>query len=237
MSERDDRFWATFLGIQPEQWNLPGLSVRPHAALQGYCGVWFFKRKERLVVSAPAGWVDILERRLAGAPLTLPDAPQLVALFGPAFARSVGPAYQGCVDPQRFQPHSGRARGVGAGDALAVEGFRRACGEEEWESGGIDEAPDYRAAVFEGGEIVALVGFRHWTADAGDPCVLTHPGYRGRGLATEATRAVVATALAAGKLLLYQTLEANTAAVRVATKVGYERYGQHLAVRLHGLEP
>jgi hypothetical protein len=37
--------------------------------------------------------------------------------------------------------------------------------------------------------------------------------------------------LAAGKLLLYQTVESNTAAVKLAQRLGYERYAQHVAVR------
>jgi hypothetical protein len=46
------------------------------------------------------------------------------------------------------------------------------------------------------------------------------------------TSAVVAAALASGKLLLYQTLESNEPSVRIALSLGYERYANHLAVRL-----
>lgn len=48
---------------------------------------------------------------------------------------------------------------------------------------------------------------------------------------------VVNQALQEGKLLLYQTLEANRGAVRIALKLGYEQYGRHLAVRLKGETP
>lgn len=39
-------------------------------------------------------------------------------------------------------------------------------------------------------------------------------------------------ALANGELLPYQTLESNRAAVGLALSLGYERYANHLAVRL-----
>jgi hypothetical protein len=44
-------------------------------------------------------------------------------------------------------------------------------------------------------------------------------------------------ALGDNKLLLYQTLESNTGAVRIAVKLGYEQYARHLAVRLKREEP
>lgn len=43
----------------------------------------------------------------------------------------------------------------------------------------------------------------------------------------------VAEALANGKLLLYQTLESNHLAVRIALSLGFDRYANHLAVRLN----
>ena len=43
---------------------------------------------------------------------------------------------------------------------------------------------------------------------------------------------VLVAVLAQGHLLLYQTLEANVAAVRLAFSLGYARYANHLAVRL-----
>lgn len=48
---------------------------------------------------------------------------------------------------------------------------------------------------------------------------------------------VVAAALAEGKLLLYQTLEANRSAVRIALSLGYGQYARHVAVRLKRESP
>ena len=49
--------------------------------------------------------------------------------------------------------------------------------------------------------------------------------------------AIVSRALNDGKTLLYQTLEANEAAVRHAARLGYRRYATHVAVRLTGEPP
>ena len=40
-------------------------------------------------------------------------------------------------------------------------------------------------------------------------------------------------ALKEGKVPLYQTLESNVAAIKIARRLGYERYAQHFAVRLN----
>jgi hypothetical protein len=48
---------------------------------------------------------------------------------------------------------------------------------------------------------------------------------------------VVQRALNEGKLLLYQTLEANSGAVHIARKLGYEQYARHVAVRLRNDRP
>ena len=157
--------------------------------------------------------------------------------LGPDFERAIGPAFQGCLDPARFehQPNSA-ARPVYDSDRAAVEQFRAACGPD-WNGGGLDKAGFWRHAYFEEGQITAMAGYRAWADDAGDPCVLTRSDVRSGGRGAAVTAAVVAEALANGKLLLYQTLESNQPAVRIALSLGYDRYANHLAVRLNHEAP
>src|SRR5262245_63994376 len=61
---RDDKFWADFLGVDPTDWSTIGVSVQPHVGLRGYRGLWCFRRNRRIVVSAPAQWVDRKSTRL-----------------------------------------------------------------------------------------------------------------------------------------------------------------------------
>jgi predicted GNAT family acetyltransferase len=90
---------------------------------------------------------------------------------------------------------------------------------------------------FQGSILLAVAGYRAWTDVAGDPCILTHTDFHGRGYGTAVASAVVQRALNEGKLLLYQTLEANLGAVHIARKLGYEQYARHVAVRLRNDRP
>ena len=240
MTERYDRFWAEYLGITPADFNQPGLSIAAHVGLQGYRGIWCFRRRDRTVVSAPPGWIPHLQSRLPEiGPEQLMDESVLRELFGSDFDRLVGPAYQGCLLPDRFRPYVvPHVRFLGPDDTSLVEAFRVECGQDAWEYAGFDEATSYLAAIREGDRIVSLAGYNQvWRDEAGGPCILTHRAYRGRGWATGATSAVVGRALQEGKVLLYQTLEANTASIRIARRLGYEQYARHVAVRLKAETP
>jgi GNAT superfamily N-acetyltransferase len=122
-------------------------------------------------------------------------------------------------------------------NAPTVEAFRLNCGQDAWQYAGLDEVTSYLVAGFEGERIDALAGYRVWSDEAGDPCVLTHPAYRRGGWATATTSAIVERALNEGKLVLHQTLEANTAALKVASRLGYKQYATHVAVRLRAETP
>lgn len=231
MGIRDDKFWADFLGVDPADWVRIGLSVEPHVGLRGYRGFWCFRRNQRTVVSAPASWVPRLAEIIAGR-----DGDELIlpAFWARAlphdFEEAIGPAFQGCLDPAKFKrkPNSS-VRPIDAADGLAVEKFRTACGPD-WNMP--ENAGHWRHAYFEDGIITAMAGYRSWSDNAGDPCVTTRPDARSGGRGAAVTSAVVAEALANGKLLLYQTLESNEPAVRIALSLGYDRYANHLAVRL-----
>ena len=61
MGDRDDAYWARFLGIEPLDWGDPGVSFRAHVGLSGYQGVWCFRHNDRVVVSAPPAWLPHLQ--------------------------------------------------------------------------------------------------------------------------------------------------------------------------------
>lgn len=236
MTVRDDEFWAGFIGVEPGEWSEAGVTVCSHVGLSGYLGFWCFRRNRKVVVSAPPSWVRRLEEMVAGhAGDELMEPGFWSQALGRDFERAIGPAFQGCLAPAKFVPRASDAVGpVTEADQAAVERFRAACGEE-WNMP--DEARLWRHACFDAEGITALAGYRSWNDDAGDPCVITRPDARSGGRGAAVTSAVVAEALAAGKLLLYQTLESNEAAVRVALSLGYERYANHLAVRLRSDSP
>lgn len=240
VTDRYDRFWAEYLGITPAELNLPGLSIAAHVGLQGYRGVWCFRRSDRTVVSAPPGWLPHLQCRLPPiGPEHLMEESVLREVFGGDFDRLVGPAYQGYLLPARFRPFvAPHVHFLEPHDGPLVEVFRAECGQDAWEHTGFNAATSYWAAILEGDRIASLAGYNPvWRDEAGGPGILTHRAYRGRGWATATTSAVVARALQEGKMLLYQTLETNTAAIRIARRLGYEQYARHVAVRLKAGTP
>jgi GNAT superfamily N-acetyltransferase len=234
VGRRDDVFWAEFLGIDSDEWDLPGISYRVHVGLSGYQGFWCFRRNDRVVVSAPSRWLERLEVLLSGWDQDrLMTCSALAEAIGADFERSIGPAFQGCLEPNRFahraEPH---VQKLGSAHANVIGRFRIECGTEAWDDSGLAKADLWRYAYFQDHQITALAGYRRGRAHAGAPCVLTHPNFRGQGRGAAVAAAVVADALANKELLLYQTLESNQAAVRLAITLGYERYGNHVAVRL-----
>jgi hypothetical protein len=236
MGIRDDGFWADFLGVRSSDWETPGVTVRPHVGLRGYRGFWCFRRKQRTVVSAPASWLPRLAEIATGCAVDELMQPTFWARsLAQDFERAIGPAFQGCLGSLKLAHRPNRlVRALEDADAPAVEELRAACGAD-WEMP--EDAKYWRHACFEGGIITAMAGYRAWSDHAGDPCVITRPNARGGGRGAAVTSAVVAEALANGKLLLYQTLEANEASVRLAVSLGYERYANHLAIRLNRDSP
>jgi GNAT superfamily N-acetyltransferase len=233
--ERYDRFWAEYLGVDPSDWSRPGLCVNAHTGLKGYRGVWFFARGERMVISAPPGWVDYLRRYFAAAGWRHMAIEESLTrtIFGDAFDRHIGPAFQGSLDPDDFRPVASlEVRLPTADDSDVVDAFASECGEAGWDQSGLAAATLYKSAFFEGSRVVAMAAYRAWNDGAGDPCVLTHPAYRRRGCGAAVVSATVECALAEQKLLLYQTLESNTAAIKLARQLGYQQYAMHIAVRL-----
>jgi GNAT superfamily N-acetyltransferase len=230
-----DRFWTEFLGLGDGAWPTAGVAVTAHAGLSGFSGVWFFERDERVVVSAPPAWVRHLSERLSGSrPLeALTSDGKLGELFGAALGLRIGPAFQGALAPGHFNPYvSPRVKWPSADDASVQPALEAHCSAKEVEHAGLSQAQEFRASFWSSGEVVALSGYRAWSERAGDPCVLTHPSYRGRGCGAAAVSSTVARAIAADKLLLFQTLESNRAAVKLALGLGYRRYARHVAVRL-----
>ncbi|MEO8183025.1 MAG: hypothetical protein ABI895_29685 [Deltaproteobacteria bacterium] len=234
MGRRDDVFWAEYLGIDSHEWDVPGISYRVHVGLSGYLGFWCFRRQERVVVSAPPRWLERLEVLLSGWNQDrLMTCAALAEAIGADFERTIGPAFQGCLEPKRFARRAEpRVRKLGPDHVNVMDRFRIECGTKAWDDSGLATAELWRYASFQGDQITALAGYRRWRGHAGGPCVLTHPDFRGQGRGAAVAAGVVAEALANKELLLYQTLESNQAAVSLALALGYERYGNHVAVRL-----
>ncbi|MEM7155605.1 MAG: GNAT family N-acetyltransferase [Myxococcota bacterium] len=239
MGHRDDQYWAEFFGMAPEDWSSRGVSFRPHVRLAGFRGLWCFRRAQRVVVSAPPAWVSTLRQRWGRWDLDrLLDPSALQDSLGDDCERCIGPAFQGCLEVEpRPEPPSPHVRPVTAADRAAIENFERRCGAEAWSTSSLQDATAFAHVYADGPTITAMGGLRGKGEGVGDLCVLTDPHHRGQGRATAALSAVTRAAVEHGTHVLYQTLEANVAAVRLAFALGFTRYANHVAVRLRRDRP
>jgi GNAT superfamily N-acetyltransferase len=184
-------------------------------------------------------WLPGLQELLLGWDADrLMDQPSLAQALGTNFERSMGPTFHGHLPREKLDglPAVPGIRKLQPEDERAIHALRAACGRD-WEVSGLQEAEGWRHACFEREKITAMAGYRAKSDQAGEPCILTHPDFRGQRRGTAVARAVVREALAHGKLLLSQTLESNSSARRIALALGYERYATHLAVRLESDSP
>jgi GNAT superfamily N-acetyltransferase len=232
--EAIDAYWSEFLGVPPSALRESGITFTAHAALAGYRGLWLFVRGQAAVVSAPADWLDRAERALVSARTDDLLSREYVAnALGRAAGVIVGPSFQGWLRPVNFRPLAHEdVRMLAASDRSAVVALRASVSPEEWEHGDIDPDRPEIFGVFRGNRAVALGQLRAHAGGAVDPCVLTHPAERGLGHAARVVSTLVERALAAGRLVLYQTLLSNGPALAVARRVGFEPYATLLAVRL-----
>lgn len=225
-------YWSGFLGVAPGALEEPGVRVVPHAVLAGYHGVWFFVRGDSAVVSVPAARVEEVRRRVAGrAPGSLLEPEVAGEVLGGEGARVIGPSYQGWLPAGglRFEGSSRVRRGVGAAE---LEDFREACGEADWGAGGVDPAKGEAWGAWDEGELLAVGQMRARPEGPVDPGVVTLSAARGKGLGRDLVGAMSAAAQEEGRLVLYQTLLGNRAAVALAEGLGFGEYARLLAVRL-----
>jgi GNAT superfamily N-acetyltransferase len=194
------------------------------------------------IVSAPAALVPGLRAAAAAWPGgTVRDPGRVCAALdalGAAAGPVIGPAYLGYTDAAHFTPAAPAAavRALGPGDEGALAALRAACAPDEWEHGGSDPAAGPAAGpvvgAFADGGLAAVAGYEVWGGRLAHIAVVTHPRQRGRGHGAAAVSALVRSALGAGLVPQYRTLEANRSSAAIARRLGFVPYAVSLAVRL-----
>lgn len=186
------------------------------------------------MVSAPPELVVQLERNLGNAVAQELLSPDLaVRVVGHAAGEVVGPSFQGWLPADRFRPVTADGvRRLPQSEAESVRLFQSSCPPEDWDHGGIDPTAADVWASFEENKIVALGQLRPHSDGAVDPCVITHPDHRGQGHALRLVSAMAQAALSQERLVLYQTLVSNIAALSIARRLGFAQYATLVAVRL-----
>jgi len=91
--------------------------------------------------------------------------------------------------------------------------------------------------VFDVSELVSIAGYEIWGGTIAHVSVITHPAHRGRGYARSAVAAAASTALKAGLIPQYRTLESNGPSMSVARSLGFVHYATSVAVKLEAQSP
>lgn len=181
----------------------------------------------------PPGWcgvVSVSDRHLATAPdarraLALTDAP---AGDPSSIATEVlGPAHLAYLDGPPSTTPAERVRTDRPVDALL-----QACSPADVDESGLANTTSPTFVVLRDGAPAAAAGYQRWTV-AGGPVVahlsvLTHPAFRGHGLAR--TVGAAATAHARSDGLLCQWRARPEASLRVARALGYTVLGSQLSL-------
>jgi Acetyltransferase (GNAT) family len=231
---RIDEYWTKFFGVPATVLDGPGLHVLTHQALLGYQGAWLFVHGQARIMSVPAPMVNRVREQLAAGPLpNVADTDRWCQLFGQPISRVVGPAYDGYVEQLAPVRTTHTVRRLEARDGSALGSLSQACTSEEWDHASIDPCrPEPIFGCFVDGQLVgAAQNETRPGQQAVSPGVITAASWRERGIG----RAVLAAAIRHGcegqKMILYQTLVANRAAVRLGESLGVRPYAQHVAFR------
>ena len=232
-SSRVDRYWRVTFGSPPEQYEREGVVVVPHPQkLAGRKGAWILSRGAKTAVIVPADMVaDVALRSKNLPPAAMLERVAVVNVFGREISRLVGPSYQGFLERDGFRPSpDASVRPLTPDDRATVAKFLNARDEAERSDSGLTSDNPALFGRFEGETLVALGGILPWASYAANLGVIVHPLHRGRGFAKTVTSAVIEGILAQDKVVLYQTLLGNQAAVRLAASLGCEEYARMLYV-------
>ena len=174
-------------------------------------------------------------RRRVGPSATAPEA-----VFSPESCRWIagtdgqavfGPSWHGFVDAAHFRPVAGATGDRVELDDPGLEALRRACYQDEWSEAGFAQLEGLAYGLRQGDLMVAagnMTAYRGVPADVG---VVTHPAFRGRGLARRLVSQMTAEQLPTARVVRYRALQTSVASLAVAGSLGFVGRGENLAVR------
>ena len=213
-----------------------GIVVTSHAErLSGYDGVFLFKRGQACRISAPPSLVESLRRSLEALDVDeVFNRSTFVHLLGSRVDAIIGPNWYGYVDSLRFRSQpGGDCRRISECDASALMTLRASCGETEWAEAAFNlESPAMFGCFDQVGELVAASNLTGWRTATDLVGVVTRPRRRGRGYGAAVASMATAAALEDTAVVAWRARGTNTASIHIALRLGFEHYGENLAVRI-----
>jgi RimJ/RimL family protein N-acetyltransferase len=211
--------------------------MQAHAGrLVGNDGIWILVVGEFPIVSLPPALLSPLEDRARRWTRSLvQDRALLAHEVRPArIANIVGPApIAYASDAMLIRAPGPAARRLTDADRAAVDALRASCTPEEWQHGGstLGEVPTF-GAFDDAGRLAALAGYEVWNDHLAHIAIVSASPRRRAGFGASVARLAAQSAIAAGLVPQYRTLASNTAAMRVAEKLGFEQYGFSVYIKL-----
>lgn len=226
---RIDVFWQTVFGTGDDGGE-PLVTAHRCSGLAGYPGVYCVLRNEQVLISAPADLVGHIARAGVTA-MTVTDS----TWWGKQLPtwRTIGPSAHTFTDEQ--PPRVTMVTGIQIQTTAAKDlgELRASVPAAEWaESGfaGEDAVEAWRAINGDGLTVAAanLMPFDDVPADVG---VLTHPRFRGQGIALAVASTAVQHAVRHQGIARWRALTTNTRSLTLAAKLGFEQDCVQLAIR------
>lgn len=228
------------LDCAPADLDRPGSLVKAHGPRWAdYHGIYIWQMGAAVVITAPSDWVEAVHAAVNDQPgAAMVDPAFWHARLGNHVDRIIGPAYQGYVDTQAFQPAPPPeepgvvVRRLAPADLPALDSFQAACPPHEWQDSAIApaHAPIYVAE--RDGRLLAAASAPDDGPGLVSVGVTTSPAARGKGYGRAVVSALTANRLATGMIVHYQTLRANLPSIAIAHSLGFTDLATSLAIRL-----
>ncbi|MEF8827811.1 MAG: GNAT family N-acetyltransferase [Haloarcula sp.] len=227
------RHWADLLGCVPAAFEQSGVTVTERSGRT----VRLIRRAGATVVAAPervSGAFTRCRTELDNAPLT--EAGNVVQHAfsdqSTEFVTAHGPAVLGYVDSAAFSPVTADAQLLDDDDERAVDRLRRRVPDEEWQRASPTFRPGRTAGLFRADELVAVATLTD--PPFPDIGVVVDPDHRAAGAGRRVVSRVVSAAFERNSAtgIRYRTPESESASLRLAASLGFERWASEAVVVL-----
>jgi hypothetical protein len=231
--ERVRRVWRDLAGA-PTAFQRPGCTIAAGESSDEATRVSVVQLGGATAVVVPPTLIGHFNDLIASQPgCDLTDPASVVELVGPV-ARFLGPASLAYADGGCFQPRSTRATVMLPAGHDAVLELASACGPQDTDESAIARVTSPVSVIKRDGKVVGACGYEVWSVALAHIGVLTHPQWRGKGLATSVASSSVASssvahALQAGLIPQWRARCTLTTSRRIASSLGFVELGRQLS--------
>jgi RimJ/RimL family protein N-acetyltransferase len=220
-------WWAELLGVDAGDLWSSGVSVAPHVGLEDVDGLLVVRREDGLHVSLPS-WVakaDAKDLRSRSAD----------DLMDKKFWSDWAPTSERKVHRRVLHAYSDRplspSPAVERIEPAEVAGWEDLLSPRKWQTSGF--ADDVLAAygIRSGKDLAAAANLTVFRGSPPTLGVLTHPAYRGQGLATRVARTAAAAAVAEHGIARYRAEAEHARSQAIGRTLGFQPYCEELTIR------